>query len=81
MDTLHSLAGRDGGYKTSVGLETLAIFGIVSFIIRIAVDIAQRVRNGRSLEQQQSSLGGLTLSILPMLSATARLYDLYPDTH
>lgn len=80
MDTSHSIAGRDAGYKSSVGLETLAIFGIVSFIIRIAVDIAQRVRNGRSLEREQSFLGGLTHSILPILSATARLYDHHSDT-
>lgn len=83
MNAARSTDGRskDAGYKSSVGLEALAIFGLATFIIRIAVDIAQRVRNGRSVERRESLLGGLTHSVLSMLGAAARLYDHPTGTH
>lgn len=74
MEVSRSIEGKDRGYKSSVALEVLAIFGIASFIIRVAVDIAQRVRNGRSHERQ-SLQGGLTNSVLSMINTAARLYD------
>lgn len=80
MEASLGIEGKDAGYKNSVGLEVLAIFGIASFVVRIAVDIAQRVRNGRSFKHQQSLLGGLTRSVLSMINTAARLYDHRSDT-
>lgn len=74
-----SVDGRDGGLKNSLGLEALAIFGIVGFLVRIVVDVAQRIRNGRSFSRQQPFLTDLSNSVLSMITAAARLYDDHTD--
>lgn len=70
---------RDGGYKNSMGIEAIAIFAVVSFIARIATDIAIRVRNGRrrrsTLEEApQLDMNRLAYLALTMIKGSTQLY-------
>ncbi|KAG7160959.1 hypothetical protein Hamer_G007745 [Homarus americanus] len=40
--------GKDAGYKNSLGIEAIAIFTAITYLIRVLADVAQRIRNGRS---------------------------------
>lgn len=71
---------RDGGYKNSMGIEAIAIFSVVAFLVRIAADIAQRVRSGRkkrALDETHSDLNRLAHEALNLISGGI---DLYEDT-
>lgn len=65
---------RDGGYKNSLGIEAIAIFALITFIVRIIVDVAQRIQNGRSLESHVVDLNDLSHLVLTMINAATRLY-------
>ena len=70
-----SVEGKDGGLKSSVALEALAIFGLVTFLVRIAVDVAQRVRNGRSFSREQAFPSYWGSLVISSIAAAARHYD------
>lgn len=67
----------------SMGLEALALFAAVSFLVRIVADVAVRVRNGRSLLSTRTydfSLDRLSQVVLTLMSEASRLYDLDLET-
>ncbi|KAK3876416.1 hypothetical protein Pcinc_018801 [Petrolisthes cinctipes] len=74
----------DGGSNSnSMGLEALAIFTALTFLVRVLADIAIRVRNGRSLisgSYDGNHLNHLSQVVLTLMYGASLLYDLDMET-
>ncbi|KAK3848892.1 hypothetical protein Pcinc_044336 [Petrolisthes cinctipes] len=75
-----SATARDGDYKNSLGLEALAIFAALAFVIRVLVDVAIRIRNGRSLvvsnwDGYSVNLDRLSQVVVAMIDGASLLYN------
>lgn len=69
----------NGRSENSMGIEAVAIFALVTFLVRLAADIAQRVRNGRKKrspgEAQHMNLNRLAHLALTLISDGTQLYE------
>lgn len=70
-----AMEGREGGFKSSLGIEAVAIFAAVTFLVRVLLDVARRIRKGRSFDGSLMNLNDLSYGILVMINGAAKLYD------
>lgn len=75
--------GNGVNNPNSMGLEAVALFAAVAFLLRVVADVALRVRNGRSLLSTRTydfSLDRLSQVVLTLMSEASRLYDMDLET-